>query len=117
MHGVTRYITRHGRRIAVQEVDTGMPPKRKKKGERFAKVPLDWIGPAAKAVGCPAAIVLVYLKHLEWKHGPTFDLPNGWLERLGASRKIKQRVLRDLKAADLIRVERGPRKSPRVTML
>jgi hypothetical protein len=117
MHGVTRYINRRGRRIAVQELDTGTPSKRKKRGERFAKVPLDWIGPAAKAVGCPAVAVLVCLKYLEFRYGPTFNMSNDLLRQLGVNREVKRYVLRDLEAASLIRVERRSRKSPRITML
>jgi hypothetical protein len=113
--GSVKYVYRHGRRI---EVETLAPVRsRRKKGGLFSIVPLDWIGPAAKAAGDPAAVVLVYLKHLEWKHGPTFTLPNEWLKRAGVSRDVKRRVLRDLEAADIIAVKRWPRRSPQITML
>jgi hypothetical protein len=87
--------------------------------KRFVKVPLWWAEAAAKATtGGATALVLIYLLHASWKaRSTTFPLPNGYLARCGASRKIKYRVLRELEAAGLIVVERRVRKTPLVTLV
>jgi hypothetical protein len=118
-----RYVVRHGRRILVEtlpdppEIAAKLRQRTQRKGGLFAKVPLNWIVPVAKAIGSPAAVVAVYLKHLEWKHGPTFTLPNGWLERAGVNRERKRCALHDLEAAGIIAVKRWPHRSPQITML
>jgi hypothetical protein len=113
-----RYVVRHGRRILVETLPEIVVASKPKKGGLFGKVPLSWVVSAAKAVNCPAAVILVYLKHLEWKYGPTFTLPNVWLKRAGVSRKVKYRVLRDLEVAGVIAVEYlACRSSPRIRML
>jgi hypothetical protein len=82
------------------------------------KVPLWWAEAATKAVGAPDAMVCIYLLHAAWKaKSPTFPLPNGRLEKVGVSRKVKWRVLRSLEAAGLITVERLSRKTPVVTLV
>jgi hypothetical protein len=63
-------------------------------------------------------ILLVELLRLRWKtHSMTFPLPNGRLAKLGVSRKVKQRVLRELEQGQLITVERKSRKAPIVTLV
>jgi len=87
------------------------------KKDTFVKVPLWWAAAAAKVTKTPAALVWVYLLHTSWKaRSPMFPLPNGWLERHGVNRRIKNRVLCDLEAAGMITVERRNGKSPCVTL-
>jgi hypothetical protein len=82
------------------------------------KVPLWWITAAAKHARSPATMVLIELLYASWKGGSsTFSLPNGRLAKLGISREIKRRVLRDLERSGLITVERRPSKSPIVTLV
>ena len=101
----------------MRELETVAPIKRKKKAEPFVKVPLWWIETAAKATKSPTTVVLIELLRLRWKTGsPTFPLPNARLQRLGVSRKVKQRILRELELARLVIVERPARKSPVVTL-
>jgi hypothetical protein len=58
------------------------------------------------------------LLRLHWKtKSSTFPLPNGRLERLGVSREIKRRVLRDLERGKFIVVERSPRRTPIITLV
>lgn len=86
--------------------------------DAFVKTPLWWAVEAAKATKTPALLVCLYLLHASWKaRSATFPLPNGWLERHGVSRRIKNRVLCDLEAAGLITVERRNGKSPCVTLV
>ena len=117
MHSATRYITRHGRRIAVQELDTGMPPKRqKKKDELFAQVPRSLAAKMAEATKAPEVSICVELVFRAWKaKGKSFTMPSKWLAENGVRRDAKCRVLRDLEAAGLIKVEWTPRKSPLIT--
>jgi hypothetical protein len=100
-----------------RKLEASAPVKRKKQ-EPFVKVPLWWITAAAKATRLQATLVLVELLHASWKaKSPTFAMPNRQLQKLGVSRKIKYRVLRDLEQAGLILVERQPRKTPVVTLV
>jgi len=100
-----------------RDLEAAAPAKRKKV-EPFVKVPLWWVAAAAKATRSPAAIVYVELLHVSWeKKNLTFLLPNGRLARLGASREIKRRVLRDLERAGLITVKRLAGKTPIVTIV
>jgi hypothetical protein len=111
------YVSRHGRRIEVETLNTGVKPKRKLV-EPFVKVPLHWASKAAKATRTSKAMVWVWLLHSSWKaKSPTFPLPNGKLKHDGVSRFIKRRALRELETAGLITVERRHGKTPVVTLL
>jgi hypothetical protein len=90
----------------------------KNKGEPFVKMPLWWAEAAAKATSSPVTIMLVELLRIHWKtRQTTFPMPNGRLEKLGVSRKVKRRVLLDLERAGMVTVERSTRKSPIVTLV
>jgi hypothetical protein len=89
------------------ELEAAAPIKRAKT-EPFVKVPLGWIAAAAKATRSPGTLVMVELLYASWKaKSQTFPLPNGRLAKLGVSREIKRRVLRDLEQAGLIAVDRS----------
>lgn len=123
MQRVTRggrtYAVRGEKLIEIVPVEPkGVGRERKKHVEPFVKVPLWWIKAAARQARSPATLVLVELLYRSWKaRSPTFPLPNTRLTKLGASREIKRRVLRDLEQAGLITVERPSRKSPIVTLV
>jgi hypothetical protein len=90
----------------------------KRKVDQYVKVPLWWAEQAAAATGTQKAFVWVWLLYLAWKASSnTVTVPNGKLEAYGVSRKVKYKVLRELEAAGLIKVERQVRKSPVVTLL
>ena len=100
-----------------RELEAAAPVKRKKV-EPFVKVPLWWIAAAARHARSPATLVMIELLQASWKaKSLSFPLPNGRLNRLGASREIKRRVLRDLEAGGLIKVERRSRKTPVVILV
>ena len=100
-----------------REIEAATPIKRKKV-EPFVKVPLWWIAAAARHTRSPATLIMVELLRTSWKaKNLTFPLPNGRLEKLGVSREIKRRVLRDLERGGLIKVERRSRKTPIVTLV
>ena len=93
-------------------------PKKRRKVEPFVKVPLWWIQQAATTTKSSTTLVCIELLHRSWKaKSPTFPLPNGNLRKLGVSREIKRRVLRDLEKGGLITVERPTRKTPIVTLV
>jgi hypothetical protein len=95
-----------------------MATKKKRKEPPFVKVPLWWAESAAKATKDPAALVWIHLLYTAWKRrSMTVLLANGHLEKIGVSRKVKYRVLHDLKAAGLITVEQPSCRSPRVTIV
>jgi hypothetical protein len=92
--------------------------KAEKASEPFVQVPLWWIELAAKDTQSPATLVLIELLYAAWKaKGRAFPLPNGRLNKLGVSRKIKYRTLRDLEHRPMIVVERKPRKTPLITLV
>jgi hypothetical protein len=85
-----------------------------KKGEPFAMVPLHCAEEMAKACRSPAFVVCVHLLYLSWKtKSRTVALPNPD----GYHRNSKDRVLRKLEAAGLVRVDRHSGRNPRVTIL
>jgi hypothetical protein len=91
---------------------------KRKKVEPFVKLPLWWAKAAANATRTPAALVWIELAYMAWRaKSLSFPLSNGKLEKLGVSRKIKHRVLRDLERKRLIIVERSTRKTPIVTLV
>jgi hypothetical protein len=90
----------------------------KKKTEPFVKVPLWWMTEATKLTRTPAALVCIHLLHASWRaRSLTFTLSNGSLKKCGVSREIKRRVLRDLEAGGLIKVERRSGRAPVVTLV
>src|SRR5262245_28970445 len=101
----------------VQRQPEAPTPVKRRKTERFVKTPLWWIEAAAEAARSPATLVLIELLYQSWQKGATFPLPSERLERVGVSREIKRRVLRDLERGGLILVSRAARKAPVVTML
>lgn len=113
-----RYVTRHGRRIAVETLPGINAPRRRKKDDQFAKVPLWWAAAAAEATGAPKLLACVDLLYRAFRaNGPSFTLPNRWLEERGVNRKVKYQMLCDLEGAGLLTVERRNGKSPRITLV
>ena len=91
---------------------------KKRKEPPFVKVPLWWAEAAAKATKDPRALVWIHLLYIAWKRrSMTVSLANGRLEKIGVSREIKRRALRDLETAGLITVERRTGKSACVTIV
>jgi hypothetical protein len=102
----------------LRELEAAAPKKRKKRVEPFVQVPLWWIEVAANDVSSPKTLVLIELLYAAWKaKSSTFPLPNVRLAKLGVSREIKRRVLRDLERRPVIRVERSPGKTPIITLI
>jgi hypothetical protein len=116
-----KYVTWQGRRIAVETLDTGVPPTkvRRRQPDTFAAVRLQWAAKASIATNTGKAMVWVWLTYKAWqtKHS-TFVVPNsGGLAEYGITSKVKLAALRQLEAAGLIAVKWRSRKSPIVTLL
>lgn len=90
----------------------------KLKKNPFVKLPWWFAIEAAKATKTPAALVWIELAYRAWKAGSlTVPLPNMRLVKMGVSREVKRRILRDLEVAKLIKVERRHHKAPLVTLI
>ena len=89
-----------------------------KKTEPFVKVPIWWMTEATRLTRTPAALGCIHLLLASWKaRSLTFPFPNARLKKGGVSREVKRRVLRDLEAGGLIKVERRSGKTPIVTLV
>jgi hypothetical protein len=109
------YVIRQGRRIEVEILSTSA---KKKRGDAFAMVPLDWAIAATRATKTPQAMVWILLQHLAWKtKSNTFPLSNNGLRQAGVSREVKRRALMALEAAGLITVHRRGSRAPLVTLI
>jgi hypothetical protein len=114
-----RWVTAHGKRILVEDLDTRAPSTkvRRLRSEAFVVVPLQLTARASAAMNSPQTMVWVWLLYRAWQtKSSSFTIPNTALIDYGVTRKVKYRVLRQLEIAGLITVERPPRKSPVVTL-
>ena len=114
-----RYVTAHGRTFLVETLDT--PPRRgkgKPKREAWAQVPLSWVAEMAKHTNSPRTTVVILLSYLAWKHkSATFPLSGEIANRYGITRYTKSRTLAVLEAAGVIKVDRGHKQSPIITLM
>ena len=93
-------------------------PVKRKKVEPFAAVELNGAAKAFAAMGCPKAMVYVWLVHRARMTGKrTVVMPNGGLAKYGVARETKRRALLELEAGGVIAVSRQSRKTPQVTLL
>jgi hypothetical protein len=105
----------HAKRL--RELQVMRAPKRTRKEDIFAIMPLWTAALAAEATRSPALLVWAYILYCARKDGKhSFLLPNGWLERRGVRRQAKYRILGKLEAYGLISVEMQHGKSPRITV-
>jgi hypothetical protein len=114
-----KYVTRPtGQRVLVTVLNSANGPKvrRRRKGT-FVKVPLDVAADFSKITKTPKALVWISLLYAAWEaKGSPFVFSNEKL--LGkCTREMKRRVLSELQRAGRIRVERGGKQAPRVTIL
>jgi hypothetical protein len=105
------------RRVAA---DCAAGRRRRQGAEQFVTVPLWWAQHAAKLARSPATLVLIELLRARWQaQSTTFVLSNVRLHKLGVSREIKRRVLRDLARGKgrMITVEQKPGRAVRITTI
>jgi hypothetical protein len=109
------YIIRHGKRIAIETLDTGITPLARISKPRFIKLPLVWIErlDKIKASGSTYRLAVHILRKAWQRRGSTVTIPN--IPQV--SRNGRRTALRKLELAGLISVERRSDKSPIVTVL
>ena len=116
MSGV-RYVISHGRRIAVETLETPAPVKRRKKAEPFAIVPLDLAAAMTEATNTRQALVCILLLYAAWKaKGKPFAFTNALLRQAKINRRVKYRALNALETAGLIKVDWHAGRSPIITL-
>jgi hypothetical protein len=116
------YVTRHGKRIAVVDMDQPKPKSarssRRAIRDGFAIVPLAQAADVAKATDTPSYMVFTLLFYLAWKtKSSTFTLSNDCLKQFGVNRWAKYWALGQLEKAGIISVGRDPGKATVVTLL
>jgi hypothetical protein len=113
---MTNDVIRHGRRIEIETIDTGVVVKNRRT-DPFVKVPLRWASKAAQATNTAKAMVWIRLLHATWEaKSNTVSLANVRLKKDGVTPWLKRRALHELEAAGLIRVDRPFGKAPVITM-
>ncbi len=116
MTDLTRFVTRHGRRIEVETLPSKSAPRRPR--VTFAKVPLKEAAAAAKATRSQQMFVWIWLQYRAWwLKRRTFPVSNMALAEYGIGQDAKLRALRALEAARLIEVEWRGTKTPMVTLI
>jgi hypothetical protein len=93
-------------------------PIRRKRRTEFVRVPLEWAHRLNRARRVATSKVALHLLRENFEtHKDTITLANNTLTIKGVSRKEKRRALEELEGIGLARIERRPRRSPRVTLL
>ena len=94
------------------------PAKARRSKRGFVMVPLAWKNRLSAACNVCTLKVALELLFRHWKTGgKPILLANAAMGQLGVRRHSKWRALRELEALGLIKVERRPRKSPKVIVL
>ena len=112
--GDVHHIYRHGRRIEVETLDTGPPPKKTARHNQFVLVPQPWLLKlSAMSIGTRwLAVALLWKSFLH--HGHTFACSNALLKEFGLTRWQKDKGLIELERAGMITIERARYRSPRI---
>ena len=116
MSGERRYIFRHGKRIEVETLDTGLEAKaRARRRQRFVKLPLAWFDRLGEinASGSTYRVAIYIL----WKAWSRREHVVKFPQVPGVSRNGRRIALRKLELAGLISINQRPKRSPIVTVL
>jgi hypothetical protein len=90
----------------------------RKAPDAFVKLPLWFARAAAKATNTRKALVWIWLVRLAFENRSLeFSVPNGRLRKMGISRHTKDRALRELETAGLIKVDRQAGKTVRISLV
>lgn len=121
MTDISRFVTRAGRRIEVEVLDTGVAPKERK--EKIIGCPPEWLRRVIPIVNTKEqlAVALWVYKRSKVCKTEWFSVSNELLQiELGLSRKIKYTTLRRLEQAGAIAIRsrgRGNKCALEVRML
>ena len=114
------------RRLTSRRAARGPPTngkhRRRKHPNLFVQVPVWWLERMAMLDATSTSktlLVGVWLFYRKLKNGNklTFSASNADAKKFGISPRAKRKALRQLEAAELILVERHPRKNPVVTLI
>jgi hypothetical protein len=114
---MTRFVYRHGRRIAVETLNP-TPAQAKHQKRLFIQVPLDLVARAAKATDGQRLLVWELILHRCWRErSQTVTATNDMMRVHGISRDVKLRALRQLEEVGLVTVQWRVTKNPIVTVV
>lgn len=118
MTDISKFVTRHGKRIEVEVLDTGAPSKHRT-NEHFG-CPLEWarrVRSVVKSADQMLVAIWLHRRHSICK-SDLFSVPNDKLKsELGVSRKVKYQALHYLEEAGAITIVRGNKRAPLVRIL
>jgi hypothetical protein len=117
---MSHYVIRHGRRIELETVDTGVAPKRKQRTNHYIGCPLGWLKrvlPLVKSKEQLAVAIWLHRRRAVCR-SEVFTVPNQeLLAELGINRRTKYRTLRWLESAGAIALTRNDKHALQVRML
>jgi hypothetical protein len=102
------YVLRHGRRIEVVTLDTGVAAKPKQPAAPFIGCPVSWFAwvlPRAKSKEQLALALYLYRRCCVCRSG-TVTVPAGQLTQIGLGRWSKYKLLTALKGSGVVHIER-----------
>jgi hypothetical protein len=116
---IKRFVTAHGRRIAVKTVETRTTPSKRRTNQHFG-CPLEWvrrISPLVKSKDQLLVAIWLYRRRAVCQRD-LFDVPNETLRtELGLSRKAKYRALHHLEKVGIIALVRDGKHAIQVRIL
>jgi hypothetical protein len=116
-----RYVVSHGRRIAVETLDLGTTPKKKKRHKPFraewVKLPLDWAEALrrSKSANTYHLALAILFEAFRRKHVGGEIVLSTVLTRM--QRCTKMRAARELARLGLIQIEQNGQKAFRVSII
>jgi hypothetical protein len=91
--------------------------KRERRKREFAQITREQLERLAQAKSAATLKVFLFLLLTDWKdRGKPILVANGKLEQLGVSRFAKGRALSELAELGLIKMQKRPRKSPKIVI-
>ncbi len=114
------YVVRHGRRIAVETINTGIAPKQKIHREAHIGCPVKWLKRVLPVVRSKQELAVAQWL---WRRrtvcgGEWFSVPNETLyKELGLDRQVKYRTLKRLKKAGIIDTVHDGKQAIRVRII
>jgi hypothetical protein len=110
------YVMRHGKKIYIQTLDTGIGPRPKRRRRRefimITRAQIKLLHTASRAAAIKIFIELLYLSFRA--RGAPVRLSNIALLQMGINRRTKYYALRELEVLGLVQIQRYPRKSPEI---
>ena len=113
------YVSRYGRRIEVETLESGVPSKSRKPAAQHIGCPISWLKrvlPVVQGKEQLATALWLYRRHTICRGG-LFTASNVELQDIGVTRYTKYRTLRRLEKAGVITLHRRGAKTILVELL